>query len=240
MIAPELLSDYNVRPMTWTRFRARLRESWEPGEHMAAMGATGSGKTTLMVKGCLPIWRHVLFLDVKGGDSSAAKFDGKPLRGALPRINVFTQEYDYDSYRVIAPADTKAARALMLDALELVKRDGRWVVYIDEYRIMADKQFLGLEADMDWHYLFGRSRGITVIGGTQAPRKVSPAMWEQASHLFFIAGNRPPDRRAVYRAAEISGLDMDLLRDIVPQLDKHEFLYLGPSFSAVSRLELTT
>ena len=101
---------------------------------------------------------------------------------------------------------------------------GGWTVYLDELRLFTDPKYLGLAPRVERLWLFGRSRKITVIAGTQAPRWVPAAFYEQSRHHFIF---RVQDTRAIKRLGEIGG-DVDAIEATVPTLESHEFLYIDP------------
>jgi DNA helicase HerA-like ATPase len=89
---------------------------------------------------------------------------------------------------------------------------------------MADKKYFAMAPNLEYLWLFGRKRGVSVIGATQAPRFVPSALYDQ-SRMHFIFRLR--DRRAQRRLAEISG-DIDTLEEVTPNLELFEFAYVNP------------
>lgn len=224
--APQETEESVLRP-SWSRFSRDLREVWEPGEHVSIFAPTGAGKTVLAIRGLLPLREHVLTLDAKGGDPE--------LRRAGRTLPRYPRWWELDSRgenRIRIFTKPERLRAVFADALGSVWDDGGWTLYLDEARLATD--YLGLSRPLHKLWLFARSRGVSVVAGTQAPRWVPSAMYDQARHLFI---GRVRDRRVVDRLSELAS-DVDGLRTLIPRLGRFEFLYLGSGPPAVVRFPL--
>lgn len=193
-----------------------LTKSWEPGEHCSVIAQTGAGKSYLVAHGLLPMWRYTITLDAKGDDPS--------LLATGRRVRSYPTLGWYDDERFRITPSPKSIVPDFADALDKIYKSKGWTIYIDETRLFTDPRYFGLGSRVERLWLFGRSRGLTVIAGTQAPRWVPAAMYEQPRHFFLGNIN---DKRAIDRLGEIS-VDVDTLREIVPDLGEFEFLYVGP------------
>lgn len=105
-------------------------------------------------------------------------------------------------------------------------------MYADETRLLTGAEYLGLGAHLDAVWISGRSRGITLLAASQAPRFLPSSFYEQPT---YHAIGRVRDRRAIRRLGEIGG-DTDILADVVPKLGDHEFLILGPRWAAITKV----
>lgn len=213
--------------LPWERFQRRLRLRWKPGEHLSIFAPTNGGKTVLSRRGLLPLRRHVLTVDVKGGDPELERDRGRktyPERWELRR--------ETNRFR-IAP-DPDHARETVAEVLGRVFKDGGWTIYIDEVRLVSDSDYLGLEKALTKLWLFARSRKVSVVGATQAPRFVPSAMYDQAEHRLI---GRLQDKKTVQRLAEIIS-DVPGAVELIPRLPRHHFLYAGPAGTAVVRFPL--
>ncbi len=117
------------------------------------------------------------------------------------------------------------------ESRRLASRTGEGVTYyVDETRILADK--LKMRDHLETLWVAGRSRKITLVGSTQAPRYVPSEFYDQPTYVLI--GN-VRDRIAQRRLAEIGG-DTDLIMQVVPRLDWHEFLILGPRWAVRTKM----
>lgn len=202
---------------------ASFREK-NSGMHTALLATTRSGKTTLAIgnqrsPGLLSHFEHALVLDTTG-DPGPLKDYGKPLSrfGNLRGHERLT----------VNDMGTKS-REKIYRAIQRAIRQGHCAIYADELRQLLDKKFFGLAPVFDHLWLFTAKRGVSLIAGSQAPRWLSSAFYEQ-SKVHFIFGMR--DRRAMKRLAEISG-DVDTLEETIPKLAEHEFAYVGLDGSVI-------
>lgn len=218
--------------LAWSTFRSRFRDLWEPGDHVSVLARTGAGKSFFVCRGLLPMWDYTLTLDVKNDGS--VPVGGKRVR-EYPSWRMLSGDGPHH-YRLAPPL--ARARHVFDDAFRKVWAAGRedpskgsWTLYIDELKILSDK--LKLRDHLETVYIAGRSRGITVVGSTQAPRDVPSDVYDQATWFLFGPGMR--DFRTLDRFGEISG-DRQRLREVVPGLsfERHEFYVLGPGFEAIT------
>lgn len=226
---------------SWETFRERLRKDWQQGEHASVIGSTGGGKSYLAARGLLPLWKHSLTLDIKGDDPELIKMPAKMVKeypkaresGFLFKGDPYsTAGFESDSFRIVPGHSQAVARATFHDALGRAFTDGQWLIYLDELRWLTDPKYLGLGADVERLWLFGRSRGLTILSATQAPRWVPSAFYEQARHHFIFGTTK---KAVLKRLSEIDN-DQDDIEEIVKSLGDFEFLYVGPRFAAISRV----
>lgn len=211
--------------VTWDAHRAYMADTWKAGEHVSVIGQTGGGKTFLVVHGLLPLLENEMLItfDVKGDDPELnsvqyrridtlpAPIKQKFLHGDKPRARWY-------KYMATNQEDTRA----MLDACY---RRGSMTLHFNEIRAITDKRpGLGLLNNVDALWLRGRSRELTIIAETQAPRFVPSSFYEQARHLYI---GSLLDRRAQQRLEEIGG-NSDEIEDVVSELKLYEYLYIGP------------
>lgn len=218
--------DYEpIERVNWHDHYIYMAETWHAGEHVSIVCQTGGGKSFLFVHGLAPLLEdeQVIVFDIKGDDPEINKLklrkvthlpsrlEKRLIHGEKPR----SQWYHYLAFR---QDDTRR----MLDTCS---RTGHMTLYFDEVRALTDKTpGLGLVSQIDAIWLRGRSREITVIAGTQAPRFVPSSFYEQARHLYI---GSLLDRRAQRRLEEIGG-DSDAIQDTVSTLALYEYLYIGP------------
>lgn len=188
------------------------------GMHIALLGTTRGGKTTLATggtsgQGILSHWEDCLVID-STGDPGAIKSYGKPVQ----RLGAIR------GHRRLSVSDMNAdSRAKIYKYMQRAVTQGHMAIYVDEVRQLADKKFFNLQPILDHIWLFTAKKGISMVGGTQAPRWVPSSFYDQ-SKAHFIFGMR--DKRAMKRLAEISG-DVDTLEEVIPNLDRFQFAYVG-------------
>lgn len=202
---------------------------WSQGEHVAIVGDTGTGKTTLMA--ALSEYRsHVVLFRTKLDTKQEPAFKGfhyVDSANALddPRFNklVITPKYREQG---------KQGYAL----LEKIWQHGRWCIMIDE--LWYADQVLGLRSMIDRLLTQGRSARITVVTGMQRPSFVSRFSLSQITHLFSFRVEKRDLKtlRDAYTARLVPLIDPDSLQAV----KHHEFAYYNRTRSVVKRGSVDT
>jgi hypothetical protein len=158
---------------------------------------------------------NVLTIDNKGGDETLLGMCGRPVKSLPGRTRKLSSERrpKENWYHLIVADQRAEAREQVANALDQVYREGDWTVVIDETRAVSDPRSpgLGLQPLLDRLWLRGRSRGINVIAGTQAPRWVPTSFYDQCN---FVWCSRIRDQRAHQRVMEIGSMT----REHIPML----------------------
>lgn len=217
----------SIPDVPWEQVIRRVDALWVPDQapHHSVIGLTGSGKSYLITRGILPLVRddNVLIIDNKGGDPSLLGY-GRPVR-AIPKHRKLSNERKprENWFHLVAYDDWDRARDQVQRALDHVWDEGGWTVIADEIRACTDprKPNLNMGPMFDRMWLRGRSRKITVIAGTQAPRWVPSAFYDQCS--FFWCGC-VKDRRSQERIMEIGSLTRAHI-PIIAGIRKRRFMY---------------
>jgi hypothetical protein len=220
--APEL--DKRIVPeVGWDEFLERFHNLWQPGEHVSAIGRSGSGKTTMITQ-LLDERRYVVVLLTKRTDPLFPTFRR---RGYKPVRNVSEwPERDWHPKIVIhIPTEGLGRREGERQAGEIRRvLDHAWDLgdvdlYIDEIAELAD--LLGLERELRTFWKEARSAGVSVVAGTQRPARVPLEMYDQPRFLLFWHSS---NREAMKRLADMNAGDPELARQVVAQLDRYEVL----------------
>lgn len=213
----------------WDAFYAFFEQHWEQGDHVALVGRTKSGKTTL-ARAILPIRGFTVVFATKAEDASLytplqkqgfvmqEHFDpaDKPDEGEGPSKIIFKPPLRGPSKK-----DVEKQREAFREALQGMFSTGGWACYFDEIRYLSQNLALGNELDQLW--LQGRSMGITMIAATQRPVSVPLNMFEQASHFFLWRTTDAQDRK---RASEYVGVNAPMANELIGGLPRHECLYV--------------
>ena len=150
---------------------------WIPGEHVAVIGDTGTGKTYLLAKGLLRLRRYVVVLKTKGDKDDDSKWTG------FHRIRK-ARGMDHERFsRFVLEPEYKLQAIEGFNMLERVWRQGGWTVVIDE-GWYAER--IGLKESIERLLTQGRSKGISVVYGQQRPVTTSRFVISQATHAFVF------------------------------------------------------
>ena len=223
-----------VEHRPWEEVIRRIDRLWVPDSapHHSVVGQTRSGKSYLITRGLLPLVArdNVLTIDCKGGDKTLMGACGKPVHRIPGRTRKLSSEQKpKENWFHLLVKDSRAeAQQQVYEALEQVYREGDWVVVVDETRALTDPSNqrsspgLGMGPQLDRLWLRGGGRGITLIAGTQAPRFVPSAFYDQPSFVWI---SRIRDRRAHERVMEIGSLTREHI-PVIAGIRKREWLVM--------------
>jgi hypothetical protein len=223
--------DVRIPTRSWQSVLRRVDVLWQPqfAPHHSILGQNGSGKTHLVVHGLLPLCLDdkVCIIDSKGDDPVLRASGAKPvhvLPRELKRIAFDDAKPRSAWYRLTVADDHDKAQDQVGRALEQIYKEGNWVVFIDETRAISDPRSpgLGLQPQLDRLWLRGRSRNISVIAATQAPRWVPSSFYDQCQ---FVWCSRIRDERAHQRIMEIGSMTRAHIPHIA-RVRKRRWLYM--------------
>lgn len=215
----------DVVGMRWAAFKRHFDEHWSQGQHVALVGPTGEGKSTMATQ-LLGLRRWVMALDPKGGDSTLAAT-------GFPRISQWDRRTRHDIERaidqghavrrIVGPvverrSDFVKTRRVCKDVLEYVFEVGGWTTYVDELQIAADRRMMNLAGDIETLLIAARDKGVSVVSSFQAPRWVPRAASDQSTWIVVFYTK---DTDVVNRLAEMTGRPKAEIRGAVDALDKH-------------------
>lgn len=196
---------------------------WNAGEHVALIGPTGQGKTTMLLN-LLPLHPYVVVFATKPRDETMEALIGtgylrlERWRSLDPR--------DYPR-RVLWPNASsldseRAQREVFHHAFGAIYREGGWTVAIDETWYVANTLKLG--GDIKTYLLQARALGISLVCATQRPAMIPLEVYDQSTHLMFWRDN---DESNLKRISGISWRSSQLIRYVVSNLDRHQVLYVN-------------
>jgi hypothetical protein len=215
---------------------------YEAGQHVAIMGPTQSGKTTLafdlLDKVATPkLPAIVLVMKPRDGVvKDWAKLTGfRKTQTWPPALNRAFKEkgggfgkrqrgwvfWPRHSLTDIDRDDRTLAVAFRRVLTDCYAKGDR-IVFADE--VLGLSKDFGLEKELNAIWSRGSSMGCGLWAATQRPFNVPLLMYGSSSHLMIF---KDADKRSRERYDEIGGIDDDSVKRLVMSLKAHEFLYIG-------------
>jgi hypothetical protein len=227
---PDPKAPVSIPTREWKEVIERVNRLWQPkfAPHHSIVGQNGAGKSHLIIHGLLPLCQHdnVAIFDNKGDDPVLAAAGGRTVRHLPSRIR---RTLDNDNpkdgwYRIVVYDETHRAQEQVGNALDRIYSEGNWIVVLDETRAISDPRSpgLGLQPLLDRMWLRGRSRGISVLASTQAPRWVPSSFYDQCQ---FVWTSRIRDERAHQRIMEIGSMTRAHI-PVISGIRKRRWLYM--------------
>lgn len=211
--------------LDWDQFTTWFRAHWEPGQHVALVGPTGTGKTTLVV-GILPMRKYVMALDPKGGDSTLSSLEGHGFQRVEwpPPKDIRKRIEEGHPARLLVGSMVKGTEDLpkLRRQVGLALRDAfneqGWTVYVDELQIVADRRLMNLGASIERNLIAARDRKVSMVMSFQRPANV-PRSAAEMSTWFVVLYTR--DRDTVDRLAEMAGRPTAEMRGMIKGLPQY-------------------
>lgn len=148
--------------------------AWLPGEHVTAIGDTGTGKTYLLSK-LVQLRRYVIVFKTKADPDDDSKWRGFHRAAKAKAMDNVRYEH------ILLDPEYRYQTREGVEMLERVYVQGGWTVVIDELWI-AER--IGLKHQIERLLTQGRSKGISVVLGQQRPVTTSRFAISQTTHLF--------------------------------------------------------
>jgi len=207
----------------WDQFVSEVYR-WLPGEHVALIGPTGQGKTTMLMN-LLPLHPFVVVFATKPRDET---MDALIASDGYVRLDEW-RSLDPEQYpkRVVWPDasqldSVKEQRIVFHDAFGRVYREGHWTLAVDETWYIANTLKLG--GDLKLILMQARSMKICLVVASQRPAMIPLEIYDQSTHLFFWRDN---DETNLRRLSGISWRSANLVRSIIANLEEHQVLYVN-------------
>lgn len=235
----------------WADVRKLVDGAWDPenNPHHSIIGTTGAGKSYLAIEGILKpmcAMDRVLIVDTKRDDKLVSSV-GKPcteIPKGIGKWKIRTRKPEpFDHWHRLVVHDQfrtegrNKASHQVLNALERVYNEGEWILFCDESQDLGGlrKPNLGLSMHLDEIYRKGRSRHVSIVATTQAPRHVPTSFYDQASFAWI---GRLSDEDKQKRLREIGGMPKDMLPAIMG-LKKRQWLLSADGGDYFARTTVT-
>jgi energy-coupling factor transporter ATP-binding protein EcfA2 len=221
--APSAVEAVPVVP--WADFLPRL--NWRQGEHVALVGPTGQGKTTLALA-LLPRRQYRVIVATKPRDATLSQLarQGYVTVREWPPPVLPERVILWPRWR--GPEDTLHQARVIRDALDAMFAAGGWSVMADDVQYLTDMLALGRTLRLLW--LQARAIRVSVLAATQRPTRVPREMWDQSTHLFLWQTANETELRAL---SGMSGANTRLIRSVVEALPQHHALYVNARTGAM-------
>lgn len=228
----------HVDAVSYDEFLESFR--WHQGEHVAMIGPTGSGKTTLALS-LLEERKYVVVFATKPRDSTLQQLitRKKWIKVSKWQDKFFARHPEKHPKRVLWPNArslyaASRQRKVFRDAFERIYDEGSWCVYLDELWMMVN--FLKLQFEVRVYLQQSRALGISLVCATQRPKFVPLEVYDQSTHLFFWRDN---DYSNLKRISDISWLNSDHVRTTVANLEVFEVLYIQVRNNNIRMMKFT-
>lgn len=229
-----------VVAVPWEQFLAFMADCWEPGQHIANIGPTGEGKSTVNV-GLVGIRKYVLALDPKGEDETL-EASGWTRVTRIPGEHMPWGSEDRKRWRKIwqdiaegrparvivgGRADSEAEDARLVDlmrrSIAFARYSQGWTLYVDEFELLSSQRMFRLGPSVERMLISARRARTSVVTSFQAAAWVSKHATRQARYAIMYATG---DRGMIKNVAESMGRDWRVLAEAVDELDRFYVLIL--------------
>ena len=219
-MSTQTANEQRVIAVDFDTFLLWVRETWMAGQHWALIGPTGEGKTTFAV-GILNQRNWVIALDPKGEDETleASGFI-RVTRFPLPR-DLQEMVAEEQPVRIIiggsarSERERRQLRELMRQYVEMVRQQGGWTLYADEFQVLADLRMFRLGVQVEELLITARKEKTSVVTAFQAPAWVPRASTRQATRTTMWPTR---DVAMIKTVAESMGRDRRELTQVIHEL----------------------
>lgn len=214
--------------MEWAgEFLPWFDTNWHPGQHIAAIGPTGQGKSTFTGQ-ILRLRKYVLALDAKGGDGTLDKLGWPRITSWPPSRQVRQDIADGLPARLVVGGRARTEREyeelreLMSTVIDAAFAEGGWTLSIQELQIIAD--MMALKKRVERNLIAARDRASSIVAEYQAPAWVPTAASRQAT-WGVVWPTRDDD--VIVSLAKKFGRSREVLGEALYALPDYHVLVIG-------------
>lgn len=229
-----------VVTLNWDTFLNYMADTWEPGAHIANIGPTGEGKTTVNI-GLLNTRRYVMALDPKGEDETLERAGwtrvshvpgermpyGSRDRKAWDKIHQDIAEGRPARVIVGGKSDTEEQDArlveLMRKGIAYARHARGWTLYVDEFELLSSQRMYRLGPPVERMLISARRARTSIVTSFQAAAWVSKHATRQARFTIMYSTG---DRQMIKNVAEAMGRNWKQLAAGVDELPKFYVLVI--------------
>jgi hypothetical protein len=220
--------------MTYVIGSSRPEMRWAQDQHVALIGPTDSGKSTLL-HGILPLRAYTTMFGTKIKDSTLQGYvddgyferllDWPPMvRKGLVRRAATAQEMPR---RLLWPDVSSldavyALKPVFQRAVDDIYGRGGWCVVWDEFWMQCE--ILKMRETAKILLQQARSNDISMVMGMQRPVWIPPEVFDQTTHQFFWRDNDEPNLK---RIGSVGWLNAGPIRAFVANLEPYQVLYIN-------------
>jgi len=124
-------------------------------------------------------------------------------------------------------AETARLGALMQQAVEGVRSEGGWTLYVDEFQLLSDRRMMGVTTQVEQLLISARTRGTSVVTAYQAPAWVPRAATRQASFTVMWGTH---DEDSVKTVAQSMGRPWRELQAMIKEVPEYHTLVIPKRF----------
>lgn len=228
-----------IPEMAFDDWYQSFKEEWFQGEHVALIGQTGTGKTTV-AHHLLDIRSYVAVLAIKRQDDTLERFKRGENYGRSAYTVIHKWPPDFPTRHVIlwvkpkslSSQDIKKQSLAIHRALNQMYLSGGWCIYLDEAGYLAGT--LGLSSAIGILLNQGRSAHISVVATMTRPSSVvaripRESLTQVRHHLIF----KYTDAGEMESCGKIVGINLGTMRSWQEELRTNlskghsDFIYVG-------------
>lgn len=238
MVAMQQETSPYLSEVSFKDWYEQFEKEWHEGEHVALVGQTGTGKTTVAHK-ILSIRKRVCVLAIKRQDDTLEQFrKGKPsykIITKFPVDNEWKPEQRlilWAKPRSLHHEEIQKQSLSVYRALNYMYLQGSWCIYLDEAGYLAG--VLGLSSAIGILLNQGRSAHISVVATMTRPSSVvaripRESLTQVRHHLVF----KYTDEDEMKKCAQIVGVSLGKMKQLQEELSTDttygfsDFVYVG-------------